>query len=57
MMGFVTGIYLSRWLHLLQNGLAIAGCILGFGYSLFFRYEGMWVTSYRKTLPTLAADI
>ena len=42
MMGFVTGIYLSRWLHLPQNGLAIAGCILGFGYSLFFRYEGMW---------------
>ena len=42
MVGFVIGIYLARWLQLPRNWLAITGCILGFGYSLFFRYEGMW---------------
>ena len=42
MAGFVAGLYLSRWLNLPQNWLAVTGCILGFGYSLFFRYEGMW---------------
>jgi len=42
MTGFVAGLYLSRWLPLPQNWLAVTGCILGFGYSLFFRYEGMW---------------
>ena len=42
MTGFVVGLYLARWLPLSPNWLAVTGCILGFSYSLFFRYEGMW---------------
>tara|TARA_B100000945_G_scaffold297917_1_gene277365 strand:+ start:3350 stop:5191 length:1842 start_codon:yes stop_codon:yes gene_type:complete len=42
MAGFVTGLYFSTWRPQQQNWLAFTGCLLGFGYSLFFRYEGMW---------------
>ncbi|MEC9096663.1 MAG: PQQ-binding-like beta-propeller repeat protein, partial [Planctomycetota bacterium] len=30
------------WLPQHRNWLAFTGCLLGFAYSLFFRYEGMW---------------